>query len=202
MARRITVVGNGRIEQGLADLIDASDLVVRFNFCGSYGVGGRKTDIVAVCNTGRPAKAMTQSAEWRVHPAVQAASEIWCVRDADKFEEMKPVVLARHPELDDFFEDFTVDFALIASEGGKSHHVISRSVHEELDRELAALTIALYVCPSSGMVAIAHVLTAIKEVGDEIFIAGFEHQGWDLHPFEAEKKLIDGWIASGDLVRL
>lgn len=202
MARRIVIVGNGEVAPELAADIDASDMVVRFNNCASYGAGGLKTDVVAVCNTGRPGKAMSRSPDWRMLPAVQAASEIWSVREAAKFDEMMPDVLTRHPELDDFFEDFTGDFARIAAEDGKAHHVISREVHENLDCDLKGLTETPYVCPSSGLVAIAHVLSAIRQPGDEVLIAGFSHQGWELHPFDAERTLIERWIAKGDLARL
>ena len=52
MGRRIVIVGNGEIGDGLAEAIDAADLVMRFNDCRSVGPGGERTDIVAVCNTG------------------------------------------------------------------------------------------------------------------------------------------------------
>lgn len=196
------IIGNGAIGEGVASLANASDLVVRFNLCGSFGSDDRRCDVVAVCNTGRPAKAMVGAPAWRAHPAVQKASEIWSVRDAHTFDAMKPDVLARHPELDDFFEDFTADFAKIAAEDSKFHQVISRDVHEGVDAELSKLTDAPYVCPSSGLVTIAHILKNVKEAGDEVRIAGFTHQGWELHPFEAEKRLIDRWVASGDLIRV
>ncbi len=63
--RRIMIVGNGEIAEGAATEIDAADLVVRFNDCRSIETGGSRTDVVAVCNTGRPARAMLGSAEWR-----------------------------------------------------------------------------------------------------------------------------------------
>lgn len=46
--------------QGVADLIDLSDIVIRFNDCRSMGAGGSRTDVVAVCNTGRPGREMSE----------------------------------------------------------------------------------------------------------------------------------------------
>lgn len=202
MAKRIIIIGNGEIAQGVAELADASDMVVRFNLCSTYGASGHKCDVVALCNTGRPAKQMAFSAEWRAHPAVQSAGEIWSVRDAAKFHDMKPQIIARYPELDDFFEDFTDEFAALAKREGKSDCVIDRAVHEALDAEMSRLDGASYVCPSSGLVAIAHILKNVKQPSDEVLIAGFGHQGWALHPFVAEKRLIDEWAAQGHLIRV
>ena len=63
MVLRITVVGNADIDPALGSMIDSSDIVIRFLYdCRSFGPGGRQTDVVAVCNTGRPGKAMTEGA--------------------------------------------------------------------------------------------------------------------------------------------
>jgi hypothetical protein len=202
MARQIMIIGNGAIGEGVAELANASDMVVRFNLCSSYSDKDQRCDVIALCNTGRPGKAMAQSLEWRAHPAFRSAREIWSVRDGWKFQEMKPEVLARYPELDDFFEDFADEFAAIAKTEGKEHQVLSRDLHEALDAEIAQLTDEPYVCPSSGLVAIAQILNTIKQAGDRVLIAGFTHQGWALHPFDAEKRLIDGWVAKGDLTRV
>ena len=98
----------------------AADLVIRFNGCRSAGDDASRTDIVAVCNTGRPGKQMLFDGEWADHPAVQAASEIWCVRDPEKFADMRAPLLETHPELDDFCDDYTEGFRDFAAEHGKS----------------------------------------------------------------------------------
>ncbi|WP_407816428.1 hypothetical protein, partial [Staphylococcus aureus] len=85
----------------------------------------------------------------------------------------------------DFCADYTGEFAAIARAGGKSHVVISRGVHERLDTALEAYKPAPYVCPSTGLVAIAHVLENVSGDDDEVTIAGFSHQGWSGHPFTA-----------------
>ncbi|MDI6838706.1 MAG: Urease operon accessory protein, partial [Rhizobiaceae bacterium] len=65
MGRRIVIVGNGEVPQGAAEAIDAADIVVRFNESRNFGLSGNRTDVVAVCNTGRPALTMLSSPEWR-----------------------------------------------------------------------------------------------------------------------------------------
>ena len=198
--RTIMIVGNGEIAEGVAEEIDAADLIVRFNDCRSMGAGGSRTDVVAVCNTGRPARAMLGSAEWRKSPAVASASEIWSVRDPKKFAALRAPLALSHPELGDFCDDYTDQFTAFCNATGKRHVVIDESVHEGIDTALAAYEPGSYVVPSSGMVVIADVL--LRCPGDDIALTGFSHTGWDEHPFAAEKRLVDSYISLGRLRRL
>ncbi|WP_156378639.1 MULTISPECIES: Urease operon accessory protein [unclassified Rhizobium] len=201
-ARQVMIVGNGPVDDGVAALIDAADLVIRFNGSRNFGAAGRKTDIIAVCNTGRPGAAMLADPEWRDSEAVRTTSAIWSVRDPEKFAAMRPELAVTHPELDDFCDDYTDGFAAFASANGKQHRIITRAVHEELDLALQAHDPGLYVVPSSGMVVVHAMLSDPAHAEDTIILAGFGHTGWDGHPFEAERRLTDHHIASGRLMRL
>ncbi|TPP11821.1 Urease operon accessory protein [Rhizobium glycinendophyticum] len=201
-ARQVMIVGNGPVDDGVASLIDAADLVIRFNGSRNFGVAGRRTDIVAVCNTGRPGAAMLADPEWRDSEAVRRTAEIWSVRDPEKFGDLKPALAISHPELDDFCDDYTDGFASFAAAKGKRHRIIHRDVHEALDETLLALDAEPYVVPSSGLVVIEALLSDPAHAEDTIILAGFGHTGWDGHPFEAERRLVDRYIASGRLMRL
>lgn len=202
MGQKIVVVGNGDIPEGADKLIDLSDLVIRFNDCRSFGRGGVKTDIVAVCNTGRPGKAMSEGAEWRALKPVQAASTIWSVRDPAKFADMYAGLQVTNPELDDFCDNYSDAFAALASISGKQYEIISRDVHERTDALLAAYSPEPYICPSSGLIAILHVLDMAAKDQSQVLITGFTHQGWAGHPFPAEKQLVDAFEAEGKLTRI
>ncbi len=202
MGRRIMIVGNGSVPEGAADVIDDSDLVVRFNMTPAFPASGRRTDVLAVCNTGRPARAMLSSDAWLDGEPVRGCSEIWSVRDPEKFRELRPQLAASHPELDDFCDDYTERFSQLAESRGKAHRIIARQVHEAVDDTLAAYEPGDYVVPSSGMVVIAHMLAEPAFADDAICLAGFSHEGWDGHPFAAERRLVDIYIASGRLTRL
>jgi len=201
--KRIMIVGNGEIAQAAAAVIDASDRVIRFNDCPSFGGnGGSRTDVLAVCNTGRPAAAMLTSEDWMRSRPVQDCSEIWCVRDPGKFAAMRESLRQTHPALDDFCDDYTSGFSALAADAGKLFYVIPTSVHDRLDRELDAHDAGHYVSPSSGVMVIAHVLSAERFRGWDVQIAGFGHAGWEHHPFEAERLLVDAWVREGRLVRV
>lgn len=202
MRRSVVIVGNGEIEPGLAGAIDAADIVMRFNDCRSLGAGGSKTDIVAVCNTGRPGKKMLEEPGWRDNPCVLSASTIWSVRDPSKFAAMRTPLAITHPELDDFCDDYTGGFAAFAAETGKAHHIIPAETHDELDDELCPLKPPRYVVPSSGLVALAEFLTNFRKQHDTIALVGFGHRGWEWHPWEAERQWVEARIAENKLKRL
>ena len=194
------VVGNGEVEEGGAEIIDAADFVIRFNACRSFGAGGTRTDVVAVCNTGRPAKAMLCSDSWRTHRGIVDASEIWSVRDPEKFAAMRAPLALSHPNLDDFCNDYTLQFGDFCASGDKHHRIINQRIHDAVDRALAMLAPAPYVVPSSGMIVIGEVLDSYPD--DDVVLAGFGHIGWEGHPFAAEKQLVDSLVKAGRLRRL
>lgn len=196
------IIGNGEIETGLEPAIDAAEIVMRFNDCRSVGAGGQKTDIVAVCNTGRPGKRMIEEPGWKDNPSVLAASSIWCVRDPQKFASMRAPLAISYPKLDDFCDDYTDGFAGFCAQSGKALHVIPAATHDQLDRELAAFDPEAYVAPSTGLVALAEILGAFCRSGDRVCLAGFSHRGWEWHPWEAERRWVQDRIAEGRLHRL
>lgn len=202
MSRRIAIVGNGPVPEGLAETIDAADVVIRFNDCRSMGRGGERTDIVAVCNTGRPALAMLGGGRWKTSAAVRQAREIWCVRTAEMFAAMRPALAESHPDLDDFCDDYTLGFETFARATGRRLAVIPAAVHHALDAALAAFDPPSYVVPSSGLIVIAHVLDSVAKAGERVSIAGFGHEGWQWHPFAAERRWVDAQVAAGRLDRL
>lgn len=200
--RHIIIVGNGEIAPSAARRIDAADLVVRFNECGSYGRGGTRTDIVAICNTGRPAKSMLASDAWRASAPVRSASSIWSVRDPAKFATLRAPLRVTHPDLDDFCDNYTDELAVFARKNGKAHDVIEQAVHAATDRALARHQPGSYVVPSSGLIVIMAFLTGRAAPSDKVSIAGFSHSGWDGHPFAAERRLVDALVADGRLDRI
>ena len=196
------IVGNGPVPEGAAFVVDAADLVIRFNDCRSCGAGGEKTDIVAVCNTGRPALAMLAGGRWKADAAIRQAGEFWCVRSAEKFRELRPEIERRHPDLDDLCDDYTDGFRAFATATGRSFHTVLASTHESVDAELKSFDPGDYVVPSSGLIVIADVLSRWCGPADRVVLAGFGHVGWEWHPFAAERRYVDALVATGCLERL
>lgn len=193
------IVGNGDIGGEGAAAVAAAEFVIRFNECRSYEASPGRTDVVAVCNTGRPAKAMLSSRDWREHPAVREVDAVWSVRDPAKFAALRAPLAVSHPELDDFCDDYTMQFNSFCEEAGKTHVVVDKLIHDGVDRALEAFDPAPYVVPSSGMIVIAEVMDKFPSA--HISLAGFGHKGWEWHPFAAERRLVDSYVAAGRVTR-
>ena len=202
VSRTIMIVGNGPVQEGAASVIDAADLVIRVNDCRSCGAGGEKTDIVAVCNTGRPALTMLGGGRWKSNAAVRQAREIWCVRASEKFRELRPQIEERHPDLHDLCDDYTDGFRAFAKATGRSFHVVPASTHESVDAEQKHYDPGEYVVPSSGLIVIAEVLAHWMRPSDRVVLGGFGHAGWEWHPFGAERRYVDALVSKGRLMRL
>lgn len=202
MGRFFMVVGNGDIGPKAREAIAEAQAVVRFNDCRSAGEDAARTHIVVVCNTGRPGMRMLEGPAWREHPSVKAADEIWCVRDPEKFAEMRTPLSVSHPELGDFCDDYTEGFRACAEAEGKGFRVIPRAVHERLDAALSVFSPAPYVTPSTGLVTIADLIENRMEADDRIGLAGFSHQGWDGHPWDAERRYLEPLEAKGLVTRI
>lgn len=200
MQQTVMIVGNGPIGALAAAGIAGAAYVIRFNDCRSFPEARGRTDVVAVCNTGRPGLAMLSRPSWRRHPAIRDASEIWSVRDPQKFAEMRGPLSASHPDLHDFCDDHTNGFAAFAAETGKVHRILARSIHEHVDAQLAAFDPPPYIVPSSGAVVIAAALQWFPD--HAVALAGFTHQGSDCHPFSAERRFVDALVAAGRLHRV
>jgi hypothetical protein len=201
MTRRVMIVGNADLGEGEQALTETADVVIRFNDCRSAGLSGGRTDIVAVCNTGRPGKKMLEDPAWRANPCVAAASEIWSIRDPAKFESLRAPLAISHPELDDFCDDYTDGFAAFCAASGKIHYLLPAATHDRLDAELSAYDPPPYVTPSTGLIVIAEFLASRARTGDSILLMGFGHQGWEWHPWDAERQWIDARIREGFLFR-
>ena len=115
---------------------------------------------------------------------------------------MRVPLAKSHPDLDDFCDDYTVGFETFARVTGRQLKIVPGSVHHTLDAELAAFDPSPYVVPSSGLIVIAHVLENIAAAGDRVCLAGFGHEGWQWHPFAAERRWVDAHVAAGRLDRL
>ncbi|MGO7733186.1 Urease operon accessory protein [Rhizobium leguminosarum] len=196
----VVIVGNGHVDSAQAKAIAGAQWVVRFNDCRSATGGDTRTDVVAVCNTGRPARAMLGSHAWRTNPAVSNASEIWCVRDPVRFTAIRPLLATLHPELEDLCDDYTDGFRRYCSENGKRCLLITQETHHRVDQALRRIGAAPYIVPSSGMIVIESVLERFSETA--VSIAGFGHEGWHHHPFASEKRLVDQYVSAGRLTRI
>jgi hypothetical protein len=115
---------------------------------------------------------------------------------------MRARLAKTHPELDDFCDDYTHGFRTFAQQTAKDFHIIPAATHEAVDGALSGFEPAPYVVPSSGAVVIAEILGNFHQPDDTITLAGFSHQGWEWHPWDAERQWVSAQVLSGRLARI
>jgi hypothetical protein len=190
----VAIVGNGPIDPLHADEIDAHDLVVRFNGCRNYGMSGHRTDYLVLTNTGEPARQFAYDPLALNAHAVEAAGRILLARPPN----LVASELRRFPDDREYWETFDPDLI------GRIRHKRWAYMRANIYRRARAV-LRLYGAkksdqPSTGILAIFHIAQQLRRQmrHSSITLYGFTHQGWDRHPWNAERQLIDerwrGWV--------
>lgn len=186
----IFLVGNGPTGD-LSQQIDAADLVIRMNKVPTMGkTTGTKTDILVLVNTGTPGEELLSRRGVRANPAFKIANEIRlpvCPMRAAKRRE-------DHPER----RHLMTEWSHMTKEThfrGKTITTVPGDLVSRLEDKLNSPV------PSTGMI-MAEQLVQTRQPGDVIYLCGFAHSGWDGHPWEAEKALIDSYVEQGFIIRV
>jgi hypothetical protein len=189
LGKRIAVVGNGPIDHGMASEIDDHDIVVRFNACSNYGTSGRKTDILILVNTGGSGLRLSTEPDAINRDALEASKTIWLTVApglAAEFASHTDLVGADHAEL---MRQNRI--------GSRCWSYISRESFLRAADHLEALGAEPPALPSSGFVTISHLLHTMPRA--KLTLYGFTFEGWDKHPWCAEKAFV---LAAGKSVKL
>lgn len=199
MARKqLYIVGNGPITGDMSPRIDGSDFVVRFNEPkASVGMSGTKTDILFLCNAGKPMQRRLEDSNFLTSAIMKDAGQ---------------VILAYHPIIIDRYfpkpnalsrlkgrrEDWT--FATIMALGaiGKTSTVFPASFYMEGCRELGLPQDKMgIVFPSTGYFGIFHILRHFSPAEWTISLCGFSWAGWKRHAWADEREWVEDKVRRG-----
>jgi hypothetical protein len=94
--------------------------------------GPSRTDVVAVCNTGRPAWRCSGRGEW---PSIRPCARRGYLERSRPGKIRCPAapLAVSHPELDDFCDDYTEVNSMPSAQCGKAHVVVDKLIHERVD---------------------------------------------------------------------
>ena len=185
----LAIVGNGMVGKDQAKLIDACDLVIRFNEWKNYGENcGQRVDVLCICNTGNPARDFIRRACIRKAPFYDLVSEIWFPRDSSVHKEHAKVFAPSYPARK--FDDQSD--LLVASNALSAKRIVrfSRETNQRVFQALRARARQPFTCPSTGMLGIDYVLTEPRFADYKKNLFGFGFQGWEGHPWEAEQEQV------------
>jgi hypothetical protein len=157
--------------------------------------GSGRTDLLFATNIGRPAQRFCERRSF-----LGLACNICFVRDEGVHREHFEQVRSLYPEysdadLDDFSE------AIIESNHLNRETVlyVPKQVNRLTFSKLEAISERPFYCPSTGIVAIEHVLSCPDFASFDKHIVGFTFEGWDGHPWNAERALIAAHVDAGAL---
>lgn len=183
----IALIGNAPINKRWAKFIDQHELVVRFNFCSSARTSGRRTDVLALINSGWPAKMMSAYPKRIPRRVRRTAKEVWFVRDTRMIADKQAVIDAGGPKMED--PDAWVDFTESLKSKtvpGKIYRMFDRSLWERAEEILRQHGDDNAKQPSSGLL----VFLRLREIypAKAIHLFGFTHEGWSGHAWDAERE--------------
>lgn len=218
--KRVVILGNAPIKPDLTTFIDNSECVIRFNDCKNYRVNtGKKTDILFLNNTGNPStneslsfllKNRNEERVGKNLPYVKKASEVVFVRPNAKFcklftneyisdnnplkvQQLHEIQLERDLENEIvkalYLEDKEIDF-------------IDNEFYVNVWNKLLRYGKTKAIMPSTGVLGIESLLDSTKYTEYKKYIAGFSLEGWEGHPWELERCLINDYIERRVLVPL
>ncbi|HET6390997.1 hypothetical protein [Hyphomicrobium sp.] len=184
----VAIVGNGPIDCSQALEIDSHDVVVRFNGCRNFGASGYRTDYLVLTNTGEPARQFAFDPHALNAHALKAAGSILLARPPD----LVAREVRKFPRDREYWETF--DRELVENRIGHKHWSYMRaSIYREARATLIRYGAKKSDQPSTGMLALFYLARNFRKRlrSSALTLYGFTHQGWDRHPWNAERALID-----------
>lgn len=176
-ALTISLVGNGPIRSDEAAHIDASDVVVRMNRAQRCGGAGKRTDILVLSRISVIGHFFGPPVS---RLALRGCKEVWVLKqDLLSAQETALVTKLAAGRLELAFDDSEISFA---RDMLKLH-----GAHAEKD------------LPSQGATVLGVLLLRTDAT---IKVLGFTHEGWQGHPWAAERRWFDSLAQTGRIEKI
>ena len=190
----ILLIGNAVTTVDQVDQINRYKCVIRFNQPqGIFEQTGSRFSVWVICNGGagyRFAQAKTfLNATFKTLP-----DAIWFPRDVSVHRQLEQKQPGRFNPL-----ALEADFAMSVIESNQLHqptHHLGADNYLACFRQLSEID-SHFIMPSSGFVTLHYLIHTYPNL--TIDCIGFTFEGWEGHPFEAEKKQVLHWASDGKL---
>lgn len=181
---RVIIFGNGGIRSDLREAVETADLVVRMNKCESQGLlTGSRTDILAITNTGPPPIGMLERTDEKFVAAFDEARWILLPRNS-----LTNLYYSSSPGNAEYFENHDHEIVQAARAADKAILRAGPIESFYLFKKLLTLQDDDFLMPSTGA-CVVNYFSRRALASDHILLAGFQHIGWEGHPWSAEKEL-------------
>jgi hypothetical protein len=198
--KTIFIVGNGPIKNDLSDMVDQSDLVVRFNEPKlSKEFSGTRTDLLFVCNSGKPMQRRLSDPAYFNSPIVQGASQVVFA--------YHPQIIAeyfRQPHLLSRLKGRRGDWTLQAIDafGAAGKAILLLPPHFYRDGcDVLGIPEAKRreIFPSTGYFGLTYILQNFDPAEWMIVLCGFTWEGWKRHAWGDERQWVMDKVEQGIL---
>jgi len=218
--KAFVLLGNAAVRSDLSAFVDGSDCVVRLNDCRNFGANtGVKTDMLVLNNTGDPArvkalgyllKPRTQKQIERDFPYLQHVKKVFFARPSDRDcraflqQEVPSANRLRDRQLKQIASDRRLECE-IARALGLDENIIEQATmafYVSTWRKLLSFGQTDAIMPSTGIMALEKLVQMQSSDPFHLYIGGFTHEGWEGHPWELERKMVDVYIREGRVIPL
>lgn len=185
--KKLVIIGNAPVKKhffsikakNYASFVNKADLVIRMNKCQNYRKGtGKKTDVLALINRGKPARRLSTSFEIKKE-ITKNCSEIWFTRPQN-LPEKNPFELMPDES------DKLLNYQILQN---KKTEFISWDLYLELLQKINNSAEKTLFEPSSGWCIIEKILKEKRFETYEKYLLGFTWEGWQGHAWEIEKQI-------------
>lgn len=187
--RRLAIVGNGPVGDGLAGQIDASDMVMRFNDAAHVPERtGTRTDILFLVNSGKTMQRRVSDPDFITSPIFQSAGRIILPYHPDIIARYhpKPNILSRARGRK---ADWTSEALSVFAGAGKEITILPSQCYEESCAELGiADADKRRLFPSTGFIGIRYALKHFPPPEWRLELYGFSWEGWKRHDWDGERE--------------
>jgi hypothetical protein len=177
----IALVGNGPITEDYRSFISEHEIVVRMNLCANLDKTGDKTDFIALVNSGRSVMVIFDNAE-ALEPARRNCKKIWIVRHTSVVASLKKNFFYNK---DDPYEGRDFSFRIARKFAPTPCEMFEANIWEDASRIILAHG-GDNKQPSTGLLTFLRLQELYP--GKIVNLFGFTHEGWEGHPWDAEKK--------------
>ncbi|MFB2566912.1 glycosyltransferase family 29 protein [Rhizobium sp. IMFF44] len=201
MSRKLAiVVGNGRIERDVSEMVDSADFVMRFNepkLAGGWS--GTRTDILVLSVSSKQFQKRLAEPAFLENAAVKAAREVMLA--------YHPVIIRKYHPRPNFLQrlkgrraDWTDRAIEIMHSAGKEVRVMPPQFYLDGCAELRIPQQKMReLFPSTGFLGIGYVLDRFSTPEWDVKLCGFTWEGWKRHPWHEERAWVEDKIENSRL---
>lgn len=187
--KRVALVGSAPLGKDMSSLIDSCDVIIRCNEAKTLGGhSGSRTDVLCVTNTGGPAHRIITEQSIRRSPRFPDLSEVWFPRDS--YTHLQALNASGFQIPPSEFEDRSQDILTANALNDVVVTHFSRDFNERMFASLKLKSADPFVCPSTGFMALCHLLERDDYAAFDKLILGFTFQYWEGHPSRAEQRFV------------